>query len=286
MRKVLILGREKERYYPLAKNLTDAQTKVEVSEYNELDFLIDDEKTHIICRATGEDLRRYAKILVLSVSRNPEQNHILNAVTCYCRKYNIEILDDTFPNMNGKLVEMWKFWENGIAIPKTAFGSVEFLVSMLPKFGGVCVLKSIKGTQGKDNYLVKSADEIRNLVAANPETEFILQNFIPNVGDYRIVVINFEPKLAIYRSANGKNFRNNTSLGSKASLVSLEELDPTVLSLAATAARALNIKIAGADILQNKETGEYSVLEVNRAPQLATGVFIEAKETVLKELAG
>ena len=68
-------------------------------------------------------------------------------------------------------------------------------------------------------------------------------------------------------------------------MVALTEADPKVLDLAIKAAKALNIRIAGADILQDKTTGEYSVLEVNRTPQLASGAFVDEKMQILKELA-
>lgn len=284
MRRILILGREKERYFGLAKQLANERTVVEVAEYDELGFLIDGDEATIFCQSTGRDLKEYARILVLSTSRNPERNHIFSAIACYCRKYQIEMLDDKFPNTNGKLVAMWKFWESDIRVPMTAFGPTDFLVETLPIFGGVGVLKSVRGTQGKDNYLVKTSTEIREIITLNPEIEFILQNFIPNDGDYRIVVIDFVPKLAIYRTANGSDFRNNTSLGSEATLVPLETIDSEVLELAVSAAKALEIKIAGADILQDKLTGKYYVLEVNRCPQLATGVFTDEKTAILQEL--
>lgn len=281
---VLILTREIETFLAMAQALSDDETEVEVASYRDLGLLIEGEEAKITVYPTGRDLREYQKILVLSTSFFHRENYIFSAVACYCRRYGIEMLDDNFTNLDGKLYAMWRFWEAGVMVPKTAFGPVEFLAETLARFGGEAVLKSVNGTKGRDNHLVHSAEEIREITAKNPEIRYILQNFIPNDGDYRIVLLNFEPKLAIYRSANGKDFRNNTSLGGEASLVPLDEVEPEVLDLAVRAAQALDIKIAGADILQNRETGEYSVLEVNRTPQLASGAFTEAKTAMIKEL--
>lgn len=284
MEKVLILARKPETFLKLAEDLTTKTTQVEVASYQDLGLLIDGEEAQVTNCQTGTDLREYRKILVLSTSFFHRENYIFSAIACYCRKYGIEMRDDNFTNLDGKLYAMWRFWETGVAVPKTAFGPVDFLAKILPRFGGVGVLKSVNGTKGRDNYLVHSAEEIQEIITKNPEIRYILQNFIPNDGDYRVVLVNFEPKLAIYRSANGKDFRNNTSLGGEASLVPLEDLDPSVIDLAVAATKALDIKIAGADILQNRETGEYSVLEVNRTPQLASGAFVEEKTAILKEL--
>lgn len=284
MKKVLILSRQPKTFLKLANDLTTNEISIDAAAYGELGFLINGDEANIICYPTRKSLRDYEKILVLSTSTGHAQNYIFSAIACYCRKYGIEMLDDSFTNTDGKLYAMWRFWEKGVKIPKTAFGPVEFLIEALDLFGSPAVLKSINGTKGRDNYLVHTSDEIRGVIERNPETHYILQNYIPNDGDYRIVVINSVAKLAIYRSADGKDFRNNTSLGGNASLVPLADLDVEVLDLAATAASALDIKIAGADILKNKDTGEYSVLEVNRTPQLATGAFIDAKRKVIKEL--
>lgn len=284
MKTVLILSRQPETFFELAKRLSNSETSVDVATYNDLGFLIDGNEASIVNYLTGDDLRVYSKILVLSTSLYHAQNYIFSALACYCRKYNIEMLDDSFTNCDGKLYAMWRFWEKGVRVPKTAFGPADFLAEVLERFGSPAVLKSVNGTKGRDNYLVRSGEEIKEIVERDPDTRYILQNYIPNDGDYRIVVTNFEAKLAIYRSANGKDFRNNTSLGGEASLVPLDELDSEVIKLATEAAKALNIKIAGADILQNRETGEYSVLEVNRTPQLASGAFTETKLEVIREL--
>ncbi len=284
MKTVLILARKPETFLELAKRLSSQEISVEVAAYNDLGFLIDGDEAKVVNCRTGEDLRNFSKILVLSTSLYHAQNYIFSALACYCRKYSIEVLDDSFTNSDGKLYAMWRFWEKGVDVPKTAFGPASFLGEILQKFGSPAVLKAVNGTKGHDNYLVHSGEEIAEIVERDPDTRYILQNYIPNDGDYRVIVTNFEAQLAIYRSANGKDFRNNTSLGGEASLVPLDELDPKIIQLATEAAKALDIKIAGADILQNKETGKYSVLEVNRTPQLASGAFTDAKAEVIRGL--
>lgn len=283
MERILILTNTVERFVDFTKKLQKEGFQADLASYQDLGFWLDGEQSSIVNLANEADLKEYQKILVLTTPEHAK-NHIFSAMACYCHKHHIEMYDDSFTNLGGKLYAMWKFWEEGVTIPKTAFGPVEFLVQKLPAAGGIGVLKSINGRKGRDNYLVHSGEEIRRIVEENPEVSFILQNFIPNDGDYRIVVVDYQPKLAIYRSANGKDFRNNTSLGGEASLVPLAEMDSKAIDLAVAAARALKIRLAGADVLQNRETGEYSVLEVNRTPQLVSGSFTDEKFEVLKEL--
>lgn len=51
-----------------------------------------------------------------------------------------------------------------------------------------------------------------------------------------------------------------------------------------SASKALNIKLAGADIMQNNKTNDYTVLEVNRTPQLITGTFVDEKQKIIQNL--
>lgn len=283
-RKVLIIGNDISKYKSAAKELSDNTTTVSICSYQDLAFQIDSNDTFIKCFTTGEDIREFSKIIVLSTSPYHLENYIFSALACFCRKHNIPILDDSFSNTDGKLYSLWCFWECGIPVAKTAFGPVDFLAQQLPLFGTPCILKSVQGTKGKDSYLIHNEKELRQIIEQNSDTRFVMQNFIENDGDWRIVVVNFEPKLAIFRSSHGKDFRNNTSVGGDATLIPLDEVDPVILQMATDSAKALNIKIAGADILQDKTTGEYTVLEVNRTPQLVTGAFPKAKREVLQSL--
>lgn len=284
MKRVLILGRQAATFKQLSQRLTGNGVSVEVAEYQDLAFLIDGEKTSIRCYSTGQEIKNYQEILVLSTSPYHRENYIFSALACYCRKHHIRLLDDNFTNTDGKLYAMWRFWEQALPTPRTAFGPAPFLIDFLAELGGEGVLKSVNGTKGKDNYLVHSPSEIQDILSQNPDIRYTLQNFIPNDGDYRIIVTNFEPQLAIYRSSGGKDFRNNTSLGGEAKIIPLTEVSSKVIQLAVNAAKALNIKIAGADILEDKTTGEFSVLEVNRTPQLATGAFPAEKAEIIRRL--
>lgn len=282
--KVLIIANQTTKYQSLIQTLTDDSTEVSICSYRDLAFSLDGDRSTITCFNTGNDLRGFDKILILATSPGHLQNYIFSALACYCRKYDIEMLDNSFSNTDGKLYALWRFWEQDIPVAKTLFGPNEYLLQQFIKLSYPCILKSVQGTKGKDSHLVHSADELRQILEDNLDTRYILQDFIPNDGDWRIILTNFTPKLAIYRSSHGKDFRNNTSVGGEAKLVPLEKVDSTVLDLSIAAAKALDIKIAGADILPDSQTGTYTVLEVNRTPQLATGAFIDAKAAAIRDL--
>lgn len=287
MKKILLINRKIEIEENIAelKRVAEETGEVQVSTgcFSDINLLIDGENSYIKNEKTGEDLADFDKILCITTAPF-ERRHIFNAYGCYCRKKGVIMADDTFANASGKLYEMWRCWEHDVPVPKTAYGTKEFLGKCLQEnFGGVGVLKSIRGTKGQDNYLVYSAEEVSKIVDENPDIEFILQEFIPNTGDYRIVTLGFEPYLAIYRSSGGKDHRNNTSLGGSAKIIPLEEVDKEILDMSIKAAKATNKRFAGVDVITHRDTGKNYILEVNHTPQVVTGAFTDEKFKVLRD---
>ena len=279
MKRVLFFTKSVKLLDDFKQRLANEEIDAKVCNYEDLDLLIDGENTSIRIHSSGEDLSDFDVIICIST---PEHDliDIFSSIGCYCRKKHVKMIDDTFTNTSGKLYEMWRFWENDIPVPKTAYGNASFLSSQLEKFGGEAVLKATHGSKGKDNHLVHSAKEIEQILADASCYDYILQNFIPNDGDYRIVAFDYEPKLGIYRSSGGADHRNHTSLGGSASIV---EISPELADIAHRAAKATDIKFAGVDIITDKNTGENFVLEINRTPQFASGSFTDEKYKVLRD---
>lgn len=94
---------------------------------------------------------------------------------------------------------------------------------------------------------------------------FIIQQYIPNEGDYRAVVVGYECiGITKRRSKNGhlvmctsegnsRRFKNN-------------RWPRDVGAVAEQAARAMKVQFAGVDLVRHSETGEIYVIEVNEAP--------------------
>lgn len=278
--KVLLFTCSKQLLDDFLPRLAHDGITATIANYDGVDLLIDGENTSIRIRETNEDLTSFDAVICISTPKH-ELIDIYSSIGCYCRKNHIKMIDDTFTNTSGKLYEMWRFYENDIPVPKTAYGSIDFLKEQLEKFGGIGILKATRSKKGGGVFLVKSEDEIDAILNTDDSRfDYILQNFIENDGDYRVITIDFEPKLAILRSSGGKDYRNNTSLGGSARII---ELDEELSNIATNAAKATDIKFAGVDIIEDKNTGERFVLEINRTPQFATGTFTDEKYSVLKD---
>lgn len=129
------------------------------------------------------------------------------------------------------------------------------------------IVKDANGHKGKLNFLVKTPEEALDVLRENPTVEFIFQEFIPNSGDYRFVVLGDHAVHAKYRVAAAGSHLNNTSQGGTSQEVPLAEVDPELLALAVKAAHLEHLETAGVDIVVHQTTGRPYVLEVNSSPQ-------------------
>jgi glutathione synthase/RimK-type ligase-like ATP-grasp enzyme len=144
------------------------------------------------------------------------------------------------------------------------------------------IAKDSHGSHGDLNFLVKSEVELRGILQQHKDTDFILQPFIPNDCDYRILVAG-NKELIIKRSAQSDTHLNNTSQGGKADLVRSEEFPAEVIKQAHMLAKNLHMEISGIDVLEDSETHEMLFLEANSQPQLVTGAFLDEKAALMKE---
>lgn len=138
------------------------------------------------------------------------------------------------------------------------------------------VLKDMQGAHGNSNYLIHSLDEARSALAAEPEVQFIAQEFCPNEKDYRVLVFDDE-HLVFARQSSSDTHINNTSQGAKAVLAP-KEVPANMLGQAHALARHMHLAVAGVDVMPHAVTGAFYFLEVNSQPQLFTGALLAEKQ--------
>jgi glutathione synthase/RimK-type ligase-like ATP-grasp enzyme len=149
------------------------------------------------------------------------------------------------------------------------------------------IAKPNYGAQGKGIVLVETDDQLK---AIKPIiTDMVFQNFIPNDGDWRIIVFDGKPLGVMKRIARKGHYLNNISQGGS----SEHETDPvvvqTVSDIAVRMANNIGYKLCGVDVIQDNTTGAFFFLEINSAPewdgdngfQAVTGVNVA--EVVVQE---
>ncbi len=173
--------------------------------------------------------------------------------------------------------------KSDVAIPKTAFArdtqDSKHLVKLLG--GAPLVIKLLESTQGKGVVLAETQKAAISVIEAflNMDANIIVQEFIKEAKaeDIRAFVIDGKVVGAMKRTGKEGEFRSNLHKGGSAQPINLTRKEK---SLAIKAAKALNLKIAGVDMLIS-DRGPL-VLEVNSSPGLegiegATGIDIAGK---------
>lgn len=238
------------------------------------DFTVRDTKSQ-------KDLREYDLILIRGKAFR-QFFDVVRAVSRYAKINNIPVVNDYSGfRDSSKLAQAVQFFETGLPVSNTVYVNNAILEERVSiPFQFPCIMKAVFGAHGNDNYLVNSLEEVKEIARNSSELRFVLQRFVPNDNDYRILVVG-EEVIAVGRKAVEGSHLNNTSQGGSAYLTPLESLPDGLVEDAIKISRHLDMTISGVDALIDKETGEYFFLEVNSQPQLMSGAFIEEKERLI-----
>ena len=139
------------------------------------------------------------------------------------------------------------------------------------------VVKESDAERGEGVFLVKSSEELGEIIIKCKNKFLLLQPYVENDGDIRVLVIGGKAVATVKRRRkDDSDFRNNVSQGASISSFNLDEKG---IEVALAAADALQYDFAGVDLIYDSNAGQYLVMEVNRSPQFigtekATGVNV------------
>lgn len=241
-------------------------------------ILLDGAKARIFDLTSGERLDDIA----MHIFRNWQQQPALaSSIAMIADATGIPYFDSQVGGAApGKFTHHVAFWSQELNQPVTvllpdASDIDRFLQHRDSQFTFPFVVKASVAQKGKDNFLVTNKRELAAAVQALRGRNVILQQFIENQGDWRVLTFGYKARYGIFRRGLNGSYLNNVSQGGNATETKLEDMDPAIISLAERAAAACRVEIAGVDIVPT-EHGNY-LLEVNYPPQLATGAFVEEK---------
>lgn len=204
---------------------------------------------------------------------------------------NGEILH--FPAVS-KLGEMVLMANKSIPMPDSFFVRNKYLQSMVKQqklpagFDFPLIVKSVVGSMGADNWLVKSFADLDAIVSVDRDDMLVVQQFIPNDFDYRVLVFGGSVRAVIKRSRldQAATHLNNTSAGALGEMIDLVDFPDYLKTIALSAAKATKRSdLAGVDIIIDSTNGNPYVLEVNKSPQIETGSNVDIKTRIFVEYA-
>src|SRR5690554_1141198 len=168
-----------------------------------------------------------------------------------------------------KLRSLQLLTKSGIGLPKTVFTNYSKNVeSIIDSAGGVpIVIKLLEGTQGLGVVLADTKKAATSVLEAfnGLKARVIVQEFIGESAgaDLRAFVVDGKVVGAMKRQGKQGEFRSNLHRGGTSQIIELSEAEEQA---AIKSAKALNLGIAGVDMLQSKRGP--LVLEVNSSPGL------------------
>ena len=229
------------------------------------------------------DVEDFSLVVFRLWSNQPER---AAALAAFLEGKGIPYIDHVVPTIgSSKYACAMARWANGLPFPHTLFSSSAKLKAYLESeqpLSYPCIVKAALGRKGEDNYLVETKKELIGILHKSPQTEFVLQQYIPSDCDYRFLVFGSQVALVIKRQSLDSHI-HNTSQGADANLVDAADFSDEVIADVKQAVKVERLDMAGVDVVFDKHTNQHYILEVNRAPQINTGVFAEAKTRALAQ---
>lgn len=188
-----------------------------------------------------------------------------------------------------KVGEYVRMSGSGLSLPQTFMSSYSGTLRRFKKNPPISypfVAKAADTFGGQMNFLVHNYEQLKAALDQHRDQFFLIQEFIPNDCDYRVLIMGGEVKLVMRRSrAKGTDTHlNNTSAGAEGEIVPVNTLSDVILKDALKAAEVtLRSDMAGVDVIIDSDTGRHYILEVNEAPAIQTGANPPAKIAVLMQ---
>lgn len=268
------LPKNQATLHELSAQLDTQGKTIDVHGFSEAELSIETSTPNI--RFKNQFLSDYAFVFFRRVGK---YKSLASLVSSLCDSIGVRFVDSIYRNTvgTGKAEQMFRLALASIAVPKSYF-SPHYTPESIKRASSFLtyplVLKDSHGQLGKNVFLAHSEEKLIELLRAQDQKkEWLLQEFIPNEFDYRILVLGGKAVVAEQRVRNTSTheFRNNISLGAEEHFVNLDTIPPDVITLAINASQALGVEVAGVDIVTNTKTNRSYVLEVNRCPGFTHG---------------
>lgn len=250
---------------------------------DELVFTIQTSSAQVTVGVNGPDLRSFDVIYFRRFQADPG---VAYGAALYADYMGVRIIDTEILHQHGsvsKLTQYVRLALAGYPVPATFYAHSSHLEHVITD-GGLpfkypVVIKAVAGTRGADNHLAHTKAEALRIVAGLSKTQVVVQEFIANVGDYRVWVVGDQLGPVFYRQrADAATHLNNTSKGASLQAVPADHLPSHIVAMACRAAASFERSVAGVDIVENQDApGDYRIFEVNRAPQIEGTSFADQK---------
>ncbi len=289
MKNILVIGSKdvgsKNDPAVIAQAIQTDKSAVQLAYWEEMLFDIQTGYVSISCGDTNLDTLSIDLVLAFGWYKNGDKSiyrDIAYSFAKYLEHRRIPVWNSEIGTQRSmtKLSCMVELALQNIPVPHTTFSlSKRHLESAsLP-----CIAKAPAASRGSFNYLVQ--DETMRQKILEAKQNLLVQDFLPNDHDLRVICFGGEPKLVMKRSRqSSETHLNNTSQGGIATWLSLDSLSTEILTMCRKICNNMHRELAGIDLIPDRNSPvEYSCLEVNAIPQLTSGTDATSKMDMLRK---
>lgn len=238
-------------------------------------FYLSEEASHIQFPGIQEDITSFDLVFVKSLDRK-----IYSAMLAVYPNLSLLQTSDKLSQVH-KLIQYAGFAGAKLSFPRTIFmnhaDTTLGLHTLKEHFTYPIVGKEIDHITAHGNgvHLFENEESLHTFLKENTcKIKWLLfQEYIPNEYDIRILVLGGKPAFAFKKIRNQQTaeWRNNVALGATKIDVPIDAVEPEIKELAVKAAQAINLTIAGVDIMVDTRTHKPYILEVNSGPEFIPG---------------
>ena len=211
----------------------------------------------------------------------------IKAVIRHFERMGVPVINnsDAIDNVKDKLYSHQILAQSNLDIPKTMLLKHPIDVDFVQKhIGFPAIVKTISGSYGRGVFLAETKKQLKQLLTMAELTKksynIIIQEFIKDTWgkDLRVLVVNNKVVGCMMRQSTDDDFRANLTRGGEGFPY---EVNEKIEWLSSEASKALNLDIAGVDLLFHN--GGYKICEVNSNPGFE-GMETFTKKNIAEEI--
>jgi len=283
---LIIVGGNIEKISVFKEALGDMPIDLTLASFSDLNYLGLGKSFKL--KIGDTDIKHFDVIYIRMIGKRLEDASLLAS---YAKRHRIKLVDSLYkeehmiPSSIAKSVETRKLLEAGIPMPKTIYGSLEFIKEASSKILKYpYILKSTSGRKAREVWLVNGEKDIESRVKILEGTEkagvrYFGQQYIEASQRIRALVVGGEVVGAITRPTkwNKEEFPQKSQV-----FLKKEDMEMSV-----KAAKVVGLDICGVDILHDDKTGKSYLIEANAAPSwklIAKDCQINVENVILQYL--
>lgn len=225
----------------------------------------------------GQDIAEFDVIYIRVVGKRIEDATLLSN---YAKEHNVKVVDRLYgdslllPSSVAKSIETAKLIKSRVPIPKTIYGSLDYLREVAPQeLGFPFVIKSTTGKKAREVWAPQNLEEFESLydelkLFEKQGSRYFAQEFLKASQRYRVFVLGGRAVFALtqptkWRKRFVEKVNGEIPEGEKGVV---DPIPSEMADIAEKAALAVDLDISGVDVMKVDETGELLVIEANAAP--------------------